>query len=185
MKLVASDIKYLMDDVGNMQLIVVIDKALYHNQNIARRLVSELKSKKLDVSIKEHKSQRSIDQNNMLWALISKLSDHINGSHREEDMMRIYADLLKQANVKRDYFRGLKESIPYFESIARAVVVAPNSEKIENGKTTIGFWCYWGSSTFNVSEMTQLIELSLDRCSELGLDDSEIYDIKHTYKGNV
>ncbi len=179
--MIVKDIKLMSDDEGNLIVSLTIPHEMYHNQQIARRLASELKGKLIEVKMKEAKSQRSIEANDCLWAIITKISDHMNGSHREEDLMTVYKMLLLRANIKREYFRGIRESVRVFENVegVRAVMIVPNSEREENGVTTIGFWLYYGSSKFNTSEMSLLIELSLDVCSELGIDDSEVYKIRN------
>jgi len=179
--MIAKEIKLMSDDEGNLIVSLTIPHEMYHNQQIARRLASELKGKLIDVKMKEAKSQRSIDQNDCLWGILTKISDHMNGSHREEDLMSVYKMLLLRANIKREYFRGIRESVSVFENVegVRAVIIEPNSEREMGGKITIGFWLYYGSSKFNTKEMSSLIELALDVCDELGIDDSEIYKLRN------
>ncbi len=173
----ATKIRYNTTDAGDIEVVLTVEG--YNNKRIATRLVAELKGKQITFSAKELKSQRSIEQNSMLWALIHKLSDHINGSHRDEDMMDIYGKLLIRGNIKREYVRVLEKAKHILDENFRAVIEVPNSKRQEaNGNVTIGYWVYYGSSKFNVKEMTELIEIALDICSELGLDDSEIETIR-------
>jgi hypothetical protein len=61
----------------------------------------------------------------------------------------------------------------------RAVIEIPNSDKkTTQGEITKAYWVYYGSSKFSTKEMTQLIELALETCAELGIYDSEIAQIK-------
>jgi hypothetical protein len=84
--------------------------------------------------------------------------------------MNVYGTLLQRANIKREYIRTLVQARDILEQSFRAVLEVPNSRKIENGKETVGFWVYYGSSTFDTREMTQLIEVALDIATEVGID---------------
>jgi hypothetical protein len=110
----------------------------------------------------------------MLWGIITNISDQVNNSHREEDLLNIYSTLLQRANIKREYIRTLPQAKHILDDSFRAVLEVPNSRRIENGKETVGYWVYYGSSKFNTKEMTELIEIALDLASELGVD----YDTK-------
>jgi hypothetical protein len=136
----------------------------------ATQLYNDLKDKEIHATLKEFKSSRSIDQNDMLWAIITQVSDKVNGSHQEQDLMNVYGTLLQRANIKREYIRTLVQARDILEQSFRAVLEVPNSRKIENGKETVGFWVYYGSSTFDTREMTQLIEVALDIATEVGID---------------
>ena len=175
--IVADQIKYSVNDEGNVELTFTITG--YNNKRIAQRLVGSLKGKKIEVKAKEHRTQRSIEQNDMFWALVGKISDHMNGSHREPDMLHTYGWILKEANIKRDYVRILKEAKHILDDNFRAVIEVPKSRRIEpNGNETVGFWVYHGSSKFNTKEMSELIDVALDICSEHGIDDHEIETIR-------
>src|SRR5690606_11222185 len=109
---------------------------------------------KIEVSAKPHKESRSIRQNNMLWSIITKISDYINNEHSEESMMKIYAELLVKANTKRELMAIVPESLETLKTMFRAVI--PTGQTIEtiNKKTgkkneLISVWCYIGSSKMN------------------------------------
>jgi hypothetical protein len=153
---------------GDVVLELTVDG--YYNMRKATQLYNDLKDKEIHATLKEFKSSRSIDQNDMLWAIITQVSDKVNGSHQEQDLMNVYGTLLQRANIKREYIRTLVQARDILEQSFRAVLEVPNSRKIENGKETVGFWVYYGSSTFDTKEMTQLIEVALDIATEVGID---------------
>ena len=153
---------------GDVVLELTVDG--YYNMRKATQLYNDLKDKEIHATLKEFKSSRSIDQNDMLWAIITQVSDKVNGSHQEQDLMNVYGTLLQRANIKREYIRTLVQARDILEQSFRAVLEVPNSRKIENGKETVGFWVYYGSSTFDTREMTQLIEVALDIATEVGID---------------
>ena len=153
---------------GDVVLELTVDG--YYNMRKATQLYNDLKDKEIHATLKEFKSSRSIDQNDMLWAIITQVSDKVNGSHQEQDLMNVYGTILQRANIKREYIRTLVQARDILEQSFRAVLEVPNSRKIENGKETVGFWVYYGSSTFDTREMTQLIEVALDIATEVGID---------------
>jgi hypothetical protein len=153
---------------GDVVLELTVDG--YYNMRKATQLYNDLKDKEIHATLKEFKSSRSIDQNDMLWAIITQVSDKVNGSHQEQDLMNVYGTLLQRANIKREYIRTLVQARDILEQSFRAVLEVPNSRKIENGKETVGFWVYYGSSTFDTREMTQLIDVALDIATEVGID---------------
>jgi len=153
---------------GDVVLELTVDG--YYNMRKATQLYNDLKDKEIHATLKEFKSSRSIDQNDMLWAIITQISDKVNGSHQEQDLMNIYGTLLQRANIKREYIRTLVQAKGILEQSFRAVIEVVNSRKIENGKETVGFWVYYGSSTFDTKEMTQLIDVALDTATEVGID---------------
>jgi GTP-binding protein EngB required for normal cell division len=153
---------------GDIKITVTVDG--YYNKRKALKIYDELREKEMMVDIKEFKSARTLEQNEMLWGIIRSISDKVNHSHRQEDMMNIYSTLLQRANIKREYIRTYKKAKNILEESFRAVMEVPNSIKIENGKETVGFWVYYGSSKFNTKEMTELIDIALDLATELGVE---------------
>jgi len=155
----------------NGDIVVSLTVDGYYNKRKAQQTYNQLKDKEVTAVLKEFKSQRSIDQNDMLWGIITNISNHVNHSHREEDLLNIYSTLLQRANIKREYIRTLPQAKHILDNSFRAVLEVPNSRRIENGKETAGYWVYYGSSKFNTKEMTELIEIALDLASELGVED--------------
>jgi len=136
----------------------------------------------LDVTVKAHKENRSTRQNSMLWALITKISDNVNASHREEDTFKVYCDLLVKANVEYVFLAVEAKARPLLEKQFRVVQEIPSQVQTTKGRTLQGYKCFIGSSKFNSKEMTELIELALDMAHEVGVVDSEILAIESEYK---
>lgn len=146
-------------------------------------LMNELQNiDELEVSIKKHKESRSVRQNKMLWAIMEKISYEINWSKREEDVMSVYRDLLKKANVKYVLLGAVKKAKPILDANFRFVEMMPNSEIIKNGEEFATFKCYIGSSQFDTKEMTELIDTALDYAIKVGVVDSELLSIREEYR---
>lgn len=135
-----------------------------------------------EVTIKKHKESRSVRQNNMLWSLLEKISLEVNGSRREDDLWNVYKDLLKRAHIKHVILAAVRQAKPILEENFRYVEELPNSMTTEKGKELVLFKCFIGSSRFDTREMAELIDTALDYAHEIGVVDSEILNIRETYK---
>lgn len=141
---------------------------------------------KIDVSAKGHKESRSLRQNKMLWAIIGKISEHLNYEKSEESTWKIYAELLVKAQVKRELVAVLPEAIDMLKTQFRAVIptgqtIEAWNEKLQRNTILHTCWVYYGSSKFNTKEMTELIDIALMYASQLGIVDSEIESIRAEY----
>lgn len=66
--------------------------------------------KKLEVETKIHKSQRSLEQNRLLWALLGKMANALSGNKRKVSTEECYCVMLEEANVSYDYLLALPEA---------------------------------------------------------------------------
>lgn len=160
-------------------IVIETDLSEYHIQ----KLIQEISHiEKYEITIKQHKESRSIKQNKLLWAIIERISDEVNGSHREDDIWNVYKELLRRANVKYEIVAAERKAKVILEQHFRYVEELPNSMVTEKGKTLIAFRCYIGSSKFNTKEMTELIEAVKDYAAEYGIIDNEIALLEEAYK---
>ncbi|MBQ8178021.1 MAG: recombination protein NinB [Clostridia bacterium] len=144
--------------------------------------LEEIKSseKKFEVQIKEHRSQRSLEQNRLLWALLGKMAEAMSGNKRRVSSEECYCIMLEEANVKYDYMLALPEAEEMLRKTFRAI--RKLDEREVNGKTLNMYQYFIGSSKFNTKEMTELIETTLDKLAELGIYDSEIELARREYQ---
>ena len=148
---------------------------------VANLFVKELEHLDLiDITAKKHKESRTLQQNKMLWAIISLISDKLNFEHTEESTMKIYSELLVSANIKYEFMLILPEAKHILEQSFRAVIDAGQSREV-NGKELRMYKVFIGSSKFDTKEMTELIETALNYASKLGIVDSELESIKGEY----
>ena len=128
--------------------------------------VEELKNEnKLNLELKKHRQKRSLDANAYMWVLISELQEKLNVP---KDI--IYKDAIK--NI------GVYEVIPVKnEAVDRFIdawkhnglgwVCETTKSKLE-GFTNI--LAYYGSSTYNTTEMSRLIDLIVQECQQIGIE---------------
>ena len=120
------------------------------------------------VEIKEPKSKRSLEQNKMLWQLI-----HSIAKNQHQDDMEVYCALLERADALSDYIITAYDMEDELRKCFRGVRFIRKQEV--NGKECNIYKVYIGSSKMNTKEMTELLDITLQMCAELGIP-TEMYD---------
>lgn len=114
------------------------------------------------VDIKPYKSSRSLEQNALMWEIITQIANATEGA----DKWDIYVSGLEKANVEYDYLACLPEAQESLKSVFRAIKpmgVMPTP----NGKQLTVCKCFTGSSKYNSKQMTDLIEYFTDWLNEI------------------
>ena len=134
---------------------------------------------KLKVTIKEYKETKSQRQNNYVWALFTKISLEQNGSKRQEDVERVYHDILQRANIEH----ATLTIKPQDKHILRgfSLAVEKYGDIIINGEIHKEYECYMGISSFDTKEMSDMIEATIDYGVELGIPYAELDNMKGAY----
>lgn len=183
MKVIAKQVfSYIDKDKNTVVSFVCKDKYA------ANLFVKEVESlEEIEVTAKAYKESRSVQQNKFLWALITLISDSINHEHTEESTMKIYAELLVKAQVKRDLVAVLPQAVEVLQRQFRAVI--PTYQKIVSINEVTGkkaelqtYWVYEGSSRFNTKEMNELLEITIKYADECGVKSSDVETIRREYE---
>lgn len=157
------------------------------NRYLANRAVEEFKDvERLQLDIKKYTNNRTLAQNDMMWALIAQVSDLINGERSQESLDKIYGEILTSANVKRELLGALPETIPTLKSTFRAVLptgetIKTYNEKTKKEATLHTVWVYHGSSKLNTKEMGQLLDHTMKYAIESGVSPAEIEALRGMY----
>lgn len=130
--------------------------------------ISELDRKKTYCcEIKEPKSKRSVQQNKMLWELI-----HLIAKKQNQEDMEVYCTLLERADAKSDYILARPETEDGLRKTFRGVKFIRHQEV---NKTIFNVYkVYIGSSKMTTKEMTELLEITIQLCSELRIPTMEV-----------
>lgn len=136
-----------MKIVGNIKEIII-------------KLMTLDMNKLYSCEIKEPKSKRSIQQNKMLWELIHKIA-----KEKGQDDMEVYCTLLERADAKSDYILARPETEDGLRKTFRGVKFIRQQE-VSNTIFNI-YKVYLGSSKMTIKEMTELLEITIQLCSEL------------------
>ena len=116
--------------------------------------------------IKEPKSKRSLEQNKLLWKLIHRIAKE---TYQSDD--DVYCAVLERADALSDYVITAVDMEEALRKSFRGVKFIRMQEV--NGKECYVYKVYLGSSKMNTSEMTELIDITMQVCSELGIDTRE------------
>lgn len=117
--------------------------------------------------VKEKKTTRSLQQNKMLWELIHKIAKQQN-----QDDMEVYCTLLERADALSDYIITATEMEEALRKTFRGVSFI--RKQFVNNKECNIYKVYLGSSKMNTKEMTELLDITIQLCSELGIPTLEV-----------
>lgn len=122
----------------------------------------ELEDKIYVCEIKEPHSKRSLEQNKLLWELIHKIA-----KATYHDDIDIYCSLLERADAKSDFVITAQDMQDSLRRSFRGVKFLRKQEV--NGKDCYVYKVYLGSSKMDVKEMNELLDITIQICSELGI----------------
>ena len=137
-------------------------------KDIIPELLKLDKDKMYLCEVKEPKSKRSIEQNKMLWSLI-----HAIAKETHQDDMDVYCGCLERADALSDYVITAYDMADDLRKCFRGVRFVRKQEV--NGKECNIYKVYIGSSKMDTKEMTELLDITLQICAELGIQ-TEVYD---------
>ena len=123
------------------------------------------------VSIEPKKKKRSLDQNRYFWKLVGEIAKKEDGDLRDAD--NLYTTLLQMAGAKYESLIIKHEALERFKSLVRHVKVI--KQQIINHEVYDTIWAFYGSSTFDTKEMSDLIETTLKYAEEAGVPDVNSY----------
>lgn len=134
---------------------------------VARLMRLDL-TKPYQIELKEFKSKRSLEQNKKMWALIHEIAKETGA-----DDLEVYIGILERADVKSEYLITASDMESSLKKSFRAVKFIRMQEV--NGKDCYVYKVYIGSSKMNTKEMSELLEITLNICGEIGIETEEIY----------
>ena len=122
------------------------------------------KSKEYKIAVSEVKSKRSEYQNKYLWMLIDQIA-----KHEGMTSMEVYTQIIKMANIKTTFLETVPEAIDKLRQLFRVVMVV-ETRTSSKGTETVLVQCYYGTSQFEVGEMSEFIDRMLEYGAKIGLD---------------
>lgn len=141
----------------------------------ARRMHTELEARArgqplmVEIEIKPVRDKRTLDQNRLMWALLNKLAQALNGgTPGGVTAEQCYLDLLADYGAEVETWRVPLKALPALRRAYRVVQVV---EVLEGGYCVARLGL--GSSSFTRQQMHDFIDRIFDRLSEAGVDDAE------------
>ena len=124
-------------------------------------------NKTYSIEIRERKPKRSLDQNRLMWKLISEIDLKMNGRKSDSGAWDIYLTALERANIKSEYIACLPKAEQAIKEQFRAVKLSHTMEF--KGVIYNVYKCYIGSSKMDTKEFSDLIETVLDMAQEVDI----------------
>jgi hypothetical protein len=117
--------------------------------------------------VKEPKSLRSLNQNKMLWQLVHKIAKAQGQTDNE-----VYCACLEKADALSEYLISAYDMEDALRKSFRGVRFVRKQDV--NGKECNIYKVYIGSSKMSTKEMTELLDITLQICAEMGIQ-TELY----------
>ena len=123
------------------------------------------KEKEYTLTVKEKKRKRSLNANALYWKLADKLAEHLNKPKSE-----IYREHIKEIGGVSDIMCSIDQAVDKFCEAWKSQGLGWQTDvvesKLEGCKNII---VYYGSSTFDKTQMSRLIDLAMQDCEQYGI----------------
>lgn len=157
-------------DLGNKALISLTTDDNLYIKELQEDLKKQVEQGKewLSVEIKAYKSKRSVEQNKLMWEMLTLLSEKVNNKKDSQMVWEMYCEMLLRFGQEPFYLEGLPETNKELQEHFRAVRVIEKRQS--NGKETYMYQCFHGSSKYNTKQMTEFINSIQEELRELGVN---------------
>lgn len=127
-----------------------------------RQTYEELKDcEKLSLEIKRYRRKRSLDANGLLWHCLDEIAKHIH-----TDKWSVYLKMLRRYGVFT-YIVVKKSAVEKMMEQWRECEIV--GEIDINGESAVQLLCYFGSSTYDTSEFSRLLDGVISEMKEMGI----------------
>ena len=138
----------------------------------AKQIVQKLKAglasgkERLKIKVKWWRNKRSLNANSYFWQLCGKIAEQLKASKEE-----IYQRFIREQPV----FKVIEISEDAVETFITAWGmhgIGWIAEKVDYSRTKgfVVIHAYYGSSAYNIKQMSRLIDSIVDECKELGIE---------------
>lgn len=125
---------------------------------------------RLTVTVERERKKRSLNQNRMMWALLTVMADHYNaGKAGGITPEACYIEMLEEYGMEYDFLEVPAGAVPILRKAYRLVHVV---ELLDNNRCTVK--ASMGSSSFSTAQMTTFIDGIFDRLAEMGVNDPNV-----------
>ena len=133
-----------------------------------------LKDALLDLKVEKHRKKRSLDANAYLWSCLNDIAIALN-----TDKWSVYLQMLKRYGkftyivVKQSAVEAMKQQWRECEVVGEIVI---------GGEKAVQMLCYFGSSTYNSKEFSDLLNGVVSEMEEMGLQPPPTREIVQALK---
>lgn len=114
--------------------------------------------------IKEHKQKRSLNANSYCWVLLQKLADKL-GTTKEE----LYRKYIREKGIFRTITID-NEAVNTFIHLWEDKGLGWICEVLNKGETTTELIAYYGTSSYNTSQMSHYVDYVVEECKLQNID---------------
>ena len=167
------------DEKGNIELVLSVAADSKYNVKPFLERARE-NGKNFTGTFDLRKNKRTIEQNALMWRLLTIYADAINGGRKGGTTPEeIYMKMLSKYGVA-EFLMVLPEAEPTLKDVFRVVVKVDT--RLYNGVEMNIYKCYYGSSKYDTKEMSELIEGIFDELAMIGIDASTSVEVSEYYK---
>ena len=120
-----------------------------------------------DMEVKEHRQKRSLDANAYAWVLINKIADALRITPVE-----IYRQAIQNVGGNYEVIPIKEEAAEHFKQVWEAKGLGWPC--VDMGKSKLDGYrnmrAYYGSSTYDTRQMSQLIDILVQDCQALDIE---------------
>jgi uncharacterized protein YgiM (DUF1202 family) len=145
---------------GDVALLVTLPREYQSKVDDLNKLCESDKLKTIEIKV--YKEKRSLDSNAYCWTLLNKIAKKLSTTDEE-----VYIQMLKRYGAK-DYIAAPKESEEILSRVYK--IVEPVKDCMINNTKAVTYRLIRGSSSYDVTEMSQLINGVVEEAKALGIE---------------
>lgn len=174
-----TDANMRTDEKGNIELVLSVSPdSKYNVKPFLERARSKVKD--FTATFDWRKNKRTLDQNALMWKLLTIYADALNGGRKGDITPEdLYIKMLSKYGIA-EFLMVLPQAENTLKDAFR--VVQKIDTIIYNGVEMCVFKCYFGSSKYDTKEMSNLIDGIFDELAILGVDAGTSVEISEYYK---
>lgn len=129
--------------------------------------------------IKEYKKKRSLNANSYCWVLLQKLADKLNTTKEE-----LYRKYIKEKGIFRTITID-NQAVSTFIHLWEEKGLGWICEVLNKNDTTTDLIAYYGTSSYNTSQMAHYVDYIVEECKLQGIEtmaEEELESLKENWK---
>lgn len=129
--------------------------------------------------IKEYKKKRSLNANSYCWVLLQKLADKLNTTKEE-----LYREYIKEKGIFRTITID-NQAVSTFIHLWEEKGLGWICEVLNKNDTTTDLIAYYGTSSYNTSQMAHYVDYVVEECKLQGIETmtpEELDSLKENWK---
>lgn len=161
MKLLFDKARWMMDSEATWLMLKV-------NRRDATAFIDDMKDGKVyEADLNEHRQKRSLDANSYAWVLLGKLANKV-GLPKEDVYREFVKDVGNNYEILPIRNDAVDKWISNWQGKGIGWICEILGESKLDGYTNV--ITYYGSSTYDSSQMSKLINLIVDECKQQGIE---------------